>query len=231
MTNRVLLNNVDHHDLRVAIRHGADYGDAVNQVLVFPTEFEQVQRDCPIVFRTSETGDLYAVALLGFDRDENLFLEGGEWTARYIPAVLRRGPFATDPDGEITIDLDDPRVGADDGQPLYLTHGGNAPYLEHMMSVMRAIRHGTQSIAPLFATLREYDLIHPTAIDIGLGDGGRYRIPDILAVPQERLDGLTGEPLENLHKSGVLRAATMAVASLDNINRLIELKTRKLAAG
>jgi hypothetical protein len=229
MTNRVLLNNTDHQDLRVAIRHGADFGDSVNQVLVFPTEFEQVQREYPIVFRKSDGGDFYAVALLGLDRDENLFLGEEGWQTRYVPAIQQRGPFS-ESDGEISVDLDDPRVGAEDGQPLYLTHGGDAPYLQHIRAVQDAVRHGAQAMAPLFAMLDEYDLIHPVAIDISLDDGASYRVPDVYSVAQDKLDALTGAPLDRLHRSGVLRAATMAMASLDNVNRLIALKTRKLAA-
>ena len=93
--NRVLLNNIDHHDLRVITRHGAEFGDAVNQVMVFPTEFEAVQREYPIVFRRDSEGALRPVALLGLTREENLFLDGaGGWRAGYVPALLRRGPFS-----------------------------------------------------------------------------------------------------------------------------------------
>ena len=85
--NRVLLNNIDHHDLRVITRHGAEFGDAVNQVMVFPTEFEAVQREYPIVFRRDAEGALRPVALLGLTREENLFLDGaGGWRAGYVPA-------------------------------------------------------------------------------------------------------------------------------------------------
>ncbi|HWU95850.1 MAG TPA: SapC family protein, partial [Sphingomonas sp.] len=51
MTRPVALDNVAHADLRVALRHGAAYGDAVNQTLVFPTEFAEAQREFPILFR------------------------------------------------------------------------------------------------------------------------------------------------------------------------------------
>ena len=94
MTNRVLLNNVEHRDLRVVTRHSVDFGDAINQVLVFPTEFEDLQREYPILFRRDAEGNIQAVALLGLDRDENLFLDGEGWHARYVPAVQRCGPFS-----------------------------------------------------------------------------------------------------------------------------------------
>src|SRR5687768_5250686 len=103
--NRVLLNNVDHRDLRVITRRGAEFGDAVNQVMVFPTEFEAAQREYPILFRRDAEGVLRPVAVLGLTRGENLFLAGeGEWRASYVPALLSRGPFSIaapgDPEGE-----------------------------------------------------------------------------------------------------------------------------------
>src|SRR5690606_42107381 len=85
----VLLNNVDHHDLRVITRHAAELGDAVNQTLVFPTEFESVQRHYPIVFRRDAEGALRPVALLGLAQGDNLLLDGaGGWRPAYVPALL-----------------------------------------------------------------------------------------------------------------------------------------------
>ena len=63
MTEAVLLNNVDHHDLKVALGHDAAFGDAINQVLVLPTEFAEVQREYPILFRKDDAGAFRAVAL------------------------------------------------------------------------------------------------------------------------------------------------------------------------
>jgi hypothetical protein len=58
---------------------------------VLPTEFEEVQREYPILIRKDPSGDYQAVALLGLDRDENLFLDETGWNARYVPAVQQRG--------------------------------------------------------------------------------------------------------------------------------------------
>ena len=44
MTNIVLLDTIAHADLRVATGYAAGFGDAVNQCVVFPTEFDAVQR-------------------------------------------------------------------------------------------------------------------------------------------------------------------------------------------
>ncbi len=230
MPNPVPLNNVDHQDLTVAVAHGPAHGDAVNQVLLFPNEFEAAQRDYPILFRRDDRGGYYAVALLGLDRDDNLFLTAqGDWQASYVPAVRQRGPFGPTPDGNgVQIDLADPRVRPDGGgEPLYLRHGGTAPYLAHIESVLAVIREGQAINAPLFAAWDAAGLLRATAIDIDLGDGQTCAIADILVIAEDRLDALDADELATLHRSGALRAAFMAIASLDNIPRLIERRRQR----
>jgi hypothetical protein len=81
MTNTVLLDNVTHKDLRVRAGYSAAFGDNINLALVFPTEFVFVQREYPILFRRDAKGEFQAVALLGLDKSENLFLDGSGWNA------------------------------------------------------------------------------------------------------------------------------------------------------
>lgn len=231
MSQYVPLDNIDHADLRVAIRHGAAFGDAVNQVLVFPPEFEAVQRDLPIVFRRD--ADWYAVALTGLDPDENLFLGPGGWTTRHVPAVLRRGPFITRPPApgaapdaarDIWIDLDDPRVGTEGGEPLFLRHGGAAPYLRHVTAALDELRRGHAAAAAIHAALAEQGLFKPARIEAEIPDGPTYRIEDVFTIDTDRLAVLDGAALGDLHRRGALAAAFMAAASLGNVARLIERK-------
>ena len=247
MTDRVLLNNVDHHDLRVAVRHGAAFGDAVNQLRIFPTEYEEVQRAYPIFFRQGAETSRISVALLGLDRDENLFLgDGGQggWTADYVPAIQQRGPFsigmvrsthdgvgAGDGVGEamLHVDLDDPRVGDETGLPLFLEHGGNTPYLDHVTGVLRLLYEGMETAPAAFTALDEAGLLAPVTLTIDVSDERRYTVPDVLVVDLEQLATLSGAPLEHLHRSGILRLAILAAASLGNIQHLIARKHQLLA--
>ena len=237
MTNRVLLNNVDHADLRVIARHGPAYGDNINQVLIFPTEFDDIQREYPIFFRKDANGEYQAVALLGLDRDENLFLHEDGWRARYVPAVQQRGPFSialqdrpgADPEPMIHLDLDHPRVSRTEGEPLFLPAGGNSPYLQHAARVLGVIYDGLEVSKPLYTVLDELGLIEPVAVEIKLNDRQAYDLPDIYTIAHDRLAQLQGEDLERLHQSGVLRAAYAVLSSMSNVARLIEMKNRKLA--
>jgi len=236
--NRVLLNNVDHAELRVIAEHGVAYGDGLNQTLLLPTEFEAAQREYPILIR--KDADAYqAVALLGLDRDENLFLDETGWNARYIPAVQRRGPFSIalqhDARGEapramIHVDLDHPRVSLDQGERLFLPAGGAAPYLQSVNRTLGLIHEGLEVAGPMFAVFDELGLIQPIDIEIKLDDQTCYDVPDVYALSPDRLAAVAGADLERLHQSGLLRAAWALIASMGNIEDLIARKTRKRAA-
>ncbi|MBO9713738.1 SapC family protein [Sphingomonas sp.] len=231
MTNRVLLNNVDHPDLTVAVRHGAEFGDQVNQLLVFPTEFAEIQREFPILFQPDGDGGYNPVALLGLERDENLFLGPEGWESRYIPAIQRRGPFSIalkpgedEPEVMIEVDLDDPRVGRNAGELLFLEHGGSTPYLLHVTDALRTIYEGHQAIAPMFAAFEAHGLLRPVDIEIALNEERRIRVTGYFAIDDERLASLDGAALEVLNRSGFLRLAMLVSASLANLQRLIERK-------
>lgn len=232
--NRVLLNNVDHADLRVIAAHGVAFGDGVNQTLLLPTEFEAAQREYPILIRKDAAGAYQAVALLGLDRDENLFLDETGWNARYIPAVQRRGPFSIalqrderggEPRPMIHVDLDHPRISAQ-GEPLFLSAGGNSPYLQSVSQTLGQIHDGLEIAGPMFAAFEQYGLIEPIDIEIKLDDNTSYAVPDVYSIAPDRLSALSGEALERLHQSGLLRAAQWIVSSMGNIEDLIARKNR-----
>ena len=233
MSAPVLLNNVDHHDLRVVLDRGPAFGDAVSQVVVLPTEFEQLQRDYAILFRRDPEGVYRSIVLLGLEAGENLYLDGALWTARYIPALLQRGPFSigvprAGEEGEAMIHVDPshPRVSRDRGERVFLEHGGNTPYLDHIAGVLRAIYAGHERSAPMFAAFAACDLIEPVTIEIELADARRYAVPDCYTIAADRLAQLDGEALQRLHRDDFLRPAVWAQSSLGNIGRLTDAKNR-----
>lgn len=236
---KVLLNNIDHQDLRLNTRGGREFGDGVNQVLVFPTEFEPAQREFPIIFRPYSDGRLRPVALLGLDRDENLFLgPDGEWQSDHVPALLQSGPFAIaassshsgDGDLQVLIDPDHPRISLTEGAPLFLEHGGNSPALDKLLGVLRAAYMGHRLLDPLIEALNKAGLLRPFDLQLRVGPDCAYAISDAQTIDRERLAGLTGEELATLHRIGFLQSAFMIAASLGNLQRLVDRKSARLAA-
>lgn len=234
MSGPVLLNNVDHAYLKVVLDRGARYGDAVNQAPVFATEFEALQREYAIVFRRDPAGVFRATVLLGFESGENLYLDGDRWDARTIPAVMSRGPFSigTPAPGEagepmIHIDPDHPRVSREHGAEIFKPHGGNSAYLDSVAEVLQRIYVGSQAEGAMFAAFATHGLIEPVTLDVEIGDGRRYTVPDCHTISLERLAALDGAALADLNARDMLRLAIWVRSSLGNIPALAERKLRR----
>jgi hypothetical protein len=234
MANAVLLNNIDHKDLRVDLRRVSGLGDEVMFAPTFPAEFRNVQAHYPIVFAKTPNGTSFQpVALFGFRDGQNLFLESGSWDATYLPLAIERQPFLIGTaEGEpvIHIDLDSPRVGVETGEPLFLEHGGTTPALERISSVLLTLHEGVRAVPAFVATLVELDLLESFVLDIELPDGSQNRLAGFYTINEDRFAQLDGTALERLHRAGHLEAVYMAVASLSNFRALIERVNRVDAA-
>lgn len=240
MAKHVMLNNVAHHDLRVITRHDAALGDNVGTVLTFPTEYGDVQREYPIFFRKdSQTGEFQSIALLGFQQDENLFLQDdGTWQATYIPGIVARGPFLIgfqnqDVAGElrrepvIHVDLDDPRVSRTEGEPVFLPQGGNTRYLERIGTVLQGIHQGLAIGKAMFEAFTAYHLIEPVNVEIKFSAEEQFNLRGLYTVGEEKLRALDGDALFKLNSTGFLQGAFLVIASLNNVKKLIDMKHRR----
>jgi hypothetical protein len=239
MARHALLNNVAHRNLRVITRHSAELGDNVSSVLTFPTEFGDVQREYPILFRKDPgSGELLSVALLGFGKDENLFLDHNGWNASYIPGVVARGPFLIgfqerEVDGElqrnpvIHVDMEHPRVSTTEGEPVFLENGGNSRYIERIASILSGIHEGLEASKAMFAAFSAMDLIEPVRLQIQVSPEEQHNLHGYFTINQDRLRALDGESLAKLNRAGFLEGAFLVVASLNNMKKLIDLQHRR----
>ncbi|KAF1686061.1 peptide ABC transporter permease [Pseudoxanthomonas broegbernensis] len=240
MARYELLNNIAHKDLRVSTRFGEEFGDNIGVVQVFPTEFAELQREYPIFFREVAEGGFETVALLGFDQRENLFVQDGGWHAAYLPGAIARGPFLIGfqeqmVDGQlrnepvIHVDLEHPRVARDqDGHPVFLAQGGNSPYLERVIAVLRGINDGVQACKAMVAAFQALDLIQPMQMEVRFDEAHAVNLTGLHGIDRERLAALDAPSLHGLHRSGWLEGAYLVSASLYNMRRLIAEKQRRL---
>jgi hypothetical protein len=231
MANHAPLNNVDHKNLRIVTTRGAAYGDAVMSALTFPAEFRDLQACYPIVFAQDGNGGYDAVALLGFEQGENLFLGPDGWDAPALPLTVERQPFMIGRGGDdlaVHIDLDSPRVrdGGIEGEALFLTYGGTSEYLERISSVLRTIHEGMAASRAFVGALVELELLESFVLDVELDDGSQNRLAGFYTINEDRLAQLTAEQLARLHRDGYLQAIYMAMASLAQFRALIQRKNR-----
>ena len=239
MAKHALLNNVAHKNLRVITRHSAELGDNVSSVITFPTEWGDVQREYPILFRKdAASGGFLSVALLGIGKDENLFLDESGWHASYIPGIVARGPFLIgfqerEIDGElkrepvIHIDLDSPRISSTEGEPVFLPNGGNSRYIERIATILSGIGEGLEAGKAMFAAFSALDLIEPIQLQIQISAEEQHNLQGYFTINEEKLGNLDGTSLEKLNRAGFLQGAFLVLASLNNIKKLIDMTHRK----
>lgn len=242
MTNAVLLNNVEHRELRVVTERSAEFGDDQWFALTFPLEFRALQGQYPIFFqKDARSGNFFPLALLGLQPGENLFLREGGWDASYIPLSIRREPFLIGrqqhvEDGVqktrrvIHIDLDSPRVNRERGEALFLEYGGNSPYLDRVSDMLEAIHQGIEQGEKFVRMLQVHGLLESFTLEITLNNGESNQLKGFYTINEEQLRGLSAEDLGELHGAGFLEAIYMVMASQSQMRRLIDEKNRRATA-
>lgn len=239
MSNFALLNNVDHQDTRVITEPSADYGDDVMFAMTFPGEFRDIQAWYPILFHRDQEDNFYPIALFGFQKRENLFLTDSGWNAGYIPAMIRREPFligfqeprdggSGDKVRVLSLDMDHPRISTDRGERLFQPLGGRTPYLEDMADLLEGIFLGLEHGKAFVAALEEHDLIESVTIDIMLKDESRNQLLGFYSINEEKVQALSGDVLETFNTQGFLMPIFLALASMSNMRRLVDVKNAEL---
>ena len=236
MTNYVLLNNVDHKDLKIIGKRSAEYGDNVMFAMTFPFEFRNIQSYYPIFFqKNAETGQFYPVALFGFQDKENLFLSDEGWDASYIPLMIDRNPFLIgfqqakgQDEGSkqrvVSIDMDNPRANKTEGESVFLEHGGRTDFLERITGILEAIDNGHENSKVFVESLLEHDLLESFSLEITLNDGSQNQLLGFYTINEEKLQELNSEALGKLNSQGCLQPIFMIVASHSRIKTLIDKK-------
>lgn len=242
MANHVLLNNVEHKDLRIVTERSAELGDNVRFALTFSWEFRNVQACYPIVFsKDSRSGRFSALALFGFEEGENLFLDDSGWNATYIPMTMAVQPFliglqqpvaggASEPDPVVHIDMDSPRVSDKEGEPVFLPHGGISDFLDGINARLHTIHNGFAGDQEFMSALAEHQLLESFVLDVELNDGTQNRLAGFHTINEDRLRKLDGTALAALNEKGFLLPIYMAIASLVNLRTLIDKRNALLDA-
>ncbi|MCZ6804163.1 MAG: SapC family protein, partial [Proteobacteria bacterium] len=79
----------------LSVKAGKDYKFAqfINSVPIIAAEFPNASMEYPIVF-TGDGDSVIPVVILGLREEVNLYVnDQGEWTAKYVPAFIRRYQF------------------------------------------------------------------------------------------------------------------------------------------
>lgn len=228
-----ILRAASHAHLRIARADKVDL--IVDSTMVLPKEIWLVHREFPIFFRKhADTGRFFPNALFGFQKGENYFVnEQHQWLGDYCPLSLRKGPFmiAVQPgsSGEnlqrlVAIDVEDPRVlrSGDSGELLFEYSGALTEYTASITDVLYSLHEGAAQITQMMDMYTELDLIEPVNVKISLEEGKSVELIGAYTINEEVLTSLEANKLAALNQAGFLAPAFYIVASVSNIQRLID---------
>ena len=234
-----ILSNDQHRSVAVDTRARPEYGDMVNRAIALSAEFNELHREFPLLLRkTNEAPGFVAHAILGFEKDENLFVEGDRWISTSVPATLARGPFSlgyiraedggsAPADIKVMIDEQHPRVRAE-GQPVFLPLGGESPYLQGIKRVLQTVDAGLRADRLFYGELVALGLLEEVKIQISVFAELRYDFSGYHSINQEKLAALGGDQLLRLHRMGLLGPVYFLISSLGNFQKLVNLKIARL---
>jgi hypothetical protein len=206
----VPINARQHRNL--SVKSGADYGFAkhVNSVPLMAAEFEPACGEYAIVF-AGQGKDIMPVALLGVRDQENLYVDDkGVWSAKYVPAFVRRYPFvfSSDDKGEtFTLCVDESYQGINRdgvGERLFDSAGERTQYLKTVLGFLQAYQAQFEATRAFCQRLAEHKLLEDMRADFTLRSGQRMGLGGFMTVNRERLRALPGNVLADLAARGEL---------------------------
>ena len=242
MKNHVLLNNIEHQNIKIITERSEKYGDNIRYCPTFFKEFSAVQAHYPILFEKDPHSNRFTpVALFGFERNENLFLNEHGWDAAYLPISVQRLPFligfqesstseAREAERVVILDMDSPRVNTEQGEDLFLEFGGNSDYLERIAFLLESLHRGLGENEQFMNTLVNLDLLEPITLDIELIDNSKNQMIGFYTINDEALRNLSDSQIIELHRAEYLPAIYLALASQSQLKGLVDRKNRLLTS-
>lgn len=201
-----------------------DYGFTrkVNSVPLMAVEFPLAASEYAIVFART-AGEVVPVVILGARSNENLYLGAdGRWTARYIPAFIRRYPFifaASDDGKTFTLCVDEAYECVNfkgQGQALFGDDGKPTPYVDNVLKFLQEYRAQFARTQAFCKRLDELGLLEPMQAQFELGSGERMRLGGFVAVERARLKALPADRLAELVQSDEMELIYLHLQSMRN---------------
>jgi len=201
-----------------------------NSVFLAAIEFGDACKEFPIVFVRAGEGaegkpQIAPLAVLGLKQGSNLFVEGDKWTANYVPAYVRRYPFAMARlDGNannLAVCYDSKWVGFNEetGEALF-NNGEPTEFLLNARTFLENFEQEAERTRLICNLLVELDLLQDMRFEATLPGGEKIDVEGFLAVDEKKYSELPDDKVLQLHRNGLIALIEMHRLSMTNMNRL-----------
>jgi hypothetical protein len=228
----VLLDRDKHRKLRVKPGSSFAFARKANSLYLAGVEFNEACKEYAIVFTRGAHQKIVPVAMLGLRSRENLFVDAGEnWAASYVPAFVRRYPFvlAELPGQSLGVCVDEAYGGLDnkEGEALFDARGGNTPFLQNALDFLTRYQQEFGRTEAFCRRLEQAGLLTEMNAKAQLVDGRSFAVNGLLVVDEKKLMALPDAVALSLFRAGELHLISMHLASLSNMQKLVELMAQR----
>ncbi len=193
-------------------------------------EFTRAAAIFPIVFlEDKEKDEFRPVVLLGFNAGQNLFVDAaGKWQASYVPAIIRRYPFALTPRGAegqyiVCIDEASSLVSDTEGSPLFDANGEPTQVIENVKRYLSELQQMDTLTRNFCSFLAEHNMFTP--LNMRVRENSKVKnISGCYVINEERLNNLSDELFLEIKNKRYLPAVYGHLISLAQTERLVKLQ-------
>lgn len=236
--NLVPVNRERHGSKAIRSIDGFDFAKGFHLASLMVHEFTRAASVYPIVFVEDPNADSFRpIVLLGLDAGENLFVgNDGKWQASYVPAIIRRYPFALARVGAdadqftVCVDEDSPLL-TDQGegaQPLFTGDGEPTEVIERVKRYLGELQQMEVFTQGFCEFLSSHNLFTPLNMRVRQGDALK-QITGCYVINEERLNNLSDAAYLEMREKRFIAAVYAHLTSLSQIERLSMLKDGVLA--
>jgi hypothetical protein len=231
----VPVNKARHEGKKIKQVEGFGFAADFHIASIMVHEFARAASLYPVVFLEDKEQDSFRpVVLMGMDAGENLFVGAdGKWQASYVPAIIRRYPFALASAGEegkftVCIDEGSDLISETEGLPLFNEQGEPAEALENVKRYLGELQQMDAFTNEFCKYMVAHNMLTPLNMRVQQADQVK-NINGCYVINEERLNGLSVDGFMDLRDKRYLPAVYAHLLSLAQIERLMTLKDERLA--
>ncbi len=223
----VLLNRQVHKNTKIASSTSFAFTQKISSLYMAGVEFMDASKEYAIVFTQVAGHKIAPVVILGLRDAENLFVGAdGLWQASYIPAFVRRYPFvlAELSGHQMGVCIDEGYAGLNekDGEALFDGHGNNTPFLQNALDFLNRYQVEYMRTDRFCQRLKKLGILTQMNAKADSFDGSSHLVNGLMVVDDRKLLQLGDAQALDIFKSGELGWIYAHLASLSNLNRLVD---------
>lgn len=217
------LNREVHKTLRFKASADYSFTEDVNSVPLTGIEFFEASRDMPVLFSRDNQGDFFPLALLSLmDKGHKHLGKAGSWSESYIPAFIRRYPFALTDEGTVCFDQQANQLANEEGEALFSESGENTDTLNNIIQFLNDYDQQYKHTINYCKELKELDLLSPFNFQVLIEKDKPLRLEGLFAIDEKKLSSIPEDKVKVWFDSGWLAWTYAHLHSLGALNRLVK---------